>query len=487
MNNKGFERIAFLAEKFKVFTQEDFNIVYDKFYLNLDGKIKPQIEINKIGAPIMIYDNKDLLAYYIVDHIDYDGVNIIKDIHIHENVLQNMVQHDPTKNKIYVQWMLTTFVRLIKNDNINEANRFISEDLAQSTEYLRLFEENKNKKMFKKLANKNPSLINIKDISNINQYVNLSQVFDAVEFYIEKDISQLEAKMLQFVKINEAEIPFKDRNFTLYIPKTRNASVIFDNFVSWCTAKSGNSNFNSYTNQKTPFNKNSKLFIIINNNFFLERTHPDFKDELYQLHFESNQIMNRGNSNETDIKEKVLDKSNGLKNYFKDLLYTLGRKEKELNGGTKYLNHLLDFGFSEALFEILNKRSSGIKYVNRTIKTLPNLIQFNNLSFLFLSNVKLASLGTSLKGMNKLGVISLPDNNLTKIPQSICYLKNLTMLNLSNNKIEKLPPEIFKLDKANGGNLIRLVISGNIMSNDYLKELHNLLPNVNIITQEEKE
>ena len=139
---------------------------------------------------------------------------------------------------------------------------------AQANVYLILFEDNKRKRKFKELCESSYSLKHVSDPTNINQYKSLSQLFDAVDPFIEREPSAVERTMNKFVDSGQALIPVKDRKFTLYIPKTTAASVIFSKFANWCTAREGNGMFNSYTqNNKKPNGKNSDIYIIINNKF----------------------------------------------------------------------------------------------------------------------------------------------------------------------------------------------------------------------------
>jgi hypothetical protein len=71
----------------------------------------------------------------------------------------------------------------------------------------------------------------ITDFTDINQYKSLAQLFDAVDPFIEKDASAIERTMQRFVDIGQAVIPVKDRKFTLFIPKSTEANVVFDNFA----------------------------------------------------------------------------------------------------------------------------------------------------------------------------------------------------------------------------------------------------------------
>jgi len=121
-----------------------------------------------------------------------------------------------------------------------------------------LFEDNKRKKKFRDLCKGSYTLLHVEDPTNINQYKSLSMLFDAVDPFIEKEPSAVERTMQKFVDSGQAEIPIKDRKFTVYIPKTTAANVVFANFASWCTAREGNGMYNSYTTgHKKPNGKNS--------------------------------------------------------------------------------------------------------------------------------------------------------------------------------------------------------------------------------------
>jgi hypothetical protein len=163
--------------------------------------------------------------------------------------------------------------------------------------------------------------------------------------------------MDKFVESGQALIPVKDRKFTLFIPKTTAANVVFDKFANWCTAKEGNGMFKSYTTgHKKPNGENSDIYIIINNKFFSGES-----EELYQIHFETNQLKDRKNSSNVSIFESVLMESEGLTNYFYEELMTMAKGFKKGIENNKYLDYLIQFGFTESLFEMFSVDSPSIK------------------------------------------------------------------------------------------------------------------------------
>jgi hypothetical protein len=72
---------------------------------------------------------------------------LLKKVSICSDIFSEMIIADPTSNKIYVQWMLNLFARLIKDLKTQSFGiRLVGEDLPQANTYLTLFEEHKRKK-----------------------------------------------------------------------------------------------------------------------------------------------------------------------------------------------------------------------------------------------------------------------------------------------------------------------------------------------------
>jgi hypothetical protein len=474
--DKSIQRISFLAKNFNVFTDEDFEV------LNKDVNNIPILQSQStIDEDIILglykvkrYENGDI-------KLDDNDNPIVSWVGVHEDVFIDMVQVDPTINKVYVQWMLQTFSRYIKDSNIDKAVRFATEDLPQAKEYLILFDGNKFKHAFKRMCKGNEAFKNIDDPSNINQYKNLSQLFDAVDPYIERDVSQLEKSMQGAVRRGEGEISYKDRKFTIFIPKTKEAASLFHNFTTWCTAVVGQSNFSTYVNQLTPYGKKSKLYIIIDNNFFYpEDDARHVEDGLWQLHVESSQLMDRRDSQAKNFNQRVLDQSEGVGEYFYDILIKLAKGSKNVND-CKYVKRLITFGFTDIMFEVMDEDKGDINFENKRIKELPDLGKFKHLKSLYLFNTGLERLNDSIGKLSELEFLSLPKNKITKIPMGICYLKKLSFINLANNKISEIPDNIQNLDRRNGGSLVRLVIGKDDLSSELVDKLKRLLPTTEVV------
>lgn len=457
------DRLTFLAENFDVFECSE-------------GDTKNKLEeLTKDGyqSTPVLRPNDSVIA--IFSHKTNEKERILKKISICSDVFTGMIIADPTENKMYLQWMLNLFTRLIKESNISSleaAIRFVDEDLPQANNYLTIFEENKRKKKFKELCNGSYILKGISDPTDINQYKSLSQLFDAVDPFIEKDASALERTLLKFVESGQAEIPVHDRKYMLYIPKTTTASSVFEKHANWCTARDGNGMFKNYTeNYHTPNGKKSDIYIIINNKFFIGES-----EELYQIHFESNQLKDRKNGQNVSIFETVLAESEGITNYFYEKLIGMAKAHKKGMENNRYLDYLIQFGFAESLFELLDVETPAIKFMNKEIPRLPDMTRFKNVDQILITDAKLVELHESVGSLPNLELLVLTNNKIKSLPNEIGLLKNLVFLNLSGNPITEFPESIKYLDKANGGSLFRIALNFEELGDKEKKKLRELLP-----------
>lgn len=471
--NKALSRVSFLAEQYNVLSVEEFdNLLETNEVSDNDELISTYMD----GEPLA------MVSSLIKKESTFEG-NLVtsykKVIKIHENVFINMVQADPTDNKIYLQWMLTVFTKFIKEGDFSSAIRFANEDLMLANEYLTLFEANKRKQLFKTLCRANSELLNIHDPTNINQYKNLGQVFDVIDPFIERDPSNLEIAMKRFVDAGAAEIPVRDRNFTVYIPISEKASEILSKFTNWCTTRVSNGMVKTYTNMKTPAGKKSKLYVIIDNNFFLGES-----DNLWQIHFESSQIMDRSDRPERDIYGKVLEKSEILSKFFYNELIVNARLEQLTLANTqkknKYLEYLVNFGHPEARFDVFNDNVVSLTFADELIPRVPDLSRFKSVDLIHIMNCKLKELHKSITSLKNLQTLSISHNKIEELPNFIGDCKNLVFINLTGNKIKYIPNDIGKLDPSNGGSLVMMSLKTEDVGEENFNKLKKLLPNVEI-------
>ena len=460
------DRLAFLAEEFDVFEcGEDGQV--------LKGKMEKLVSDNK--TPAMITTPSGSVLAILTSRINEKG-RVLKDVSVCSDVFAGMIGADPSENKMYLQWMLNVFTRFLKDGkeaSVTAAIRFVEEDLPQASVYLVLFEDNKRKKKFIDLCKTSYGLKHVGDPTNINQYKSLAQLFDAVDPFIEREPSAVERTMEKFVLSGQAVIPVKDRKFTLFIPKTTAANVIFDKFANWCTAKEGNGMFNSYTNgNKKPNGRNSDIYIIINNRFFEGKS-----DELYQIHFETGQLTDRKNSQNVTIFESVISESEGMSNFFKEELMEMAKQNKKGLDNNKYLDFLIQFGFAESLFEMIDENTPTIKFMTRQIPKMPDISRFKKIDQIIITDAHMVELHPSIGKLVSLELLSLTGNRIKSLPKEIGNLKNLEFLNLTGNPIKDIPNEISYLDKSNGGKLFRLGVKKEDIGEENFKRLKELLPN----------
>lgn len=471
------KRLEFLVEQYNVFMDEEIDGLIQE--LTESGHEVTKIEIKGINS--MGIEENTILAILSSVITNEDKNRIRKTVRIHEDIFAAMIAADPTENKMYLQWMLTIFSKLIKDGHIEEAIRFGDEDLPQANEYLQLFEGNKRKRLFKELTESNYALKNLTDTTNINQYKSLSQLFDAVDPFIERDSSDFERSMQRFVDAGQALMPVKDRNFTLFIPLTRDANVLFNNFASWCTVRPGNGMFESYTNNSTPLSKKSKIYIIIDNKFLRGEYNEENgipNNMMYQIHFESKQLRDRSNGPNQNIYTSILSKSEALSNFFYEELTPHAKAFKGALSDNYYVDYLIQFGFTNILFDMLDIDQPTIRFKKREIPKLPDLSKFKNTFAIYLGEINLTELHPSIFSLPKLEVLAIPKNKVTSIPKEIGICQSLVFINLLGNQITEIPDEIANLDTTRGGRLHRISVRKSEIGEKNYKKLERLLPSV---------
>tara|TARA_R100001015_G_C4634558_1_gene201287 strand:+ start:5916 stop:7361 length:1446 start_codon:yes stop_codon:yes gene_type:complete len=478
--DKNVDRISFLLEKYNVFDDsvEDMGTICNS--LTLECRL---IETTLLSKEDKVFA---LLSRKAVDSngVTLDGTKKDVRVDVSSSVFNMMVESDPTKNKMYTQWMLNVFTRHVKNGEHDEAERFFSEDLPLAKEYLILFDKNKRKKKFKELSSNSFILKGVKNPSDINQYKSLSQLYDAVDPFIDKDPSNMERIMNEFVDSGKAEIPVRDRRFTLFIPKCKEASLIFGEFTGWCTAKNSGGMFNHYRSKpeyRKPDGGESNIYIIVDNRFFSGELKTNY---LYQIHFESSQIKDRLQSKDSgNFYKDVIVNSDGISNFFHHELISMAKDVKYKKTFTNhhdncYVKHLIKFGWTEALFDIIEAYTPIIRFSDRDIVRLPDMSKFEKLNTLIIKGCKLNKIDPSIGKLKSLQELLLPHNDIHELPKEIGNLKNLLFINIIGNKVEVIPEEIKYLDKSNGGSLHRIAFNISEIGNENYLKLKKLLPSV---------
>ncbi len=469
------------------------------------GKMKSSIQ------PIQGHDGIDI-AYIILNK------NGKKTVKLTEASFNKLVNADPSRNKAYVEWLIQLFNKYAMDD-INHAVLFIDEDLDQATDALKIFDRVKEKKKFRLNAKfRQGAPENPKDIK---QYKDVGQLYTVVVAFDVDDEDEDETKtegglsekgkklyddLKSYVKLGQAKIVYQDSKVLVYQPLTLQSSCEpLGSLSSWCTratpsgglgAETGREYFHSYrgaTGDKSRLRPGGELsdYYVIMPLFLFQLPNPSSHDRYpYQFHFETNQLMHKGNSRVSDSDmNKMLSEYSGLaeflrketgkfaneevktgegllKNRYIDLLNIFGGKavdyidDKTYNEGVenikklaaeeakkggelnknKYLTWLLSNVENVSLVDYLPEDIKVLDFSNIKMKTLPNISKFKNVTDLHILKCGLESLPDDLDKLPRLQLITATENNIKTLPKSLGNCKSLDILVLGDNPIKHLDP-----------------------------------------------
>lgn len=413
------------------------------------------------GEPILLFDQNTGLEF------------------ISESAFRILIKTDPTKKKLYVQWLTQILINYLKISDHVHMVRMLNEDMNQINSSLNLFDQLKKTKIFKDTAKYINGFSNVKDVCDINQIKSIDRLFTIVDPYIKRDYSGLLEIIKNSIILKQGEQLYEDHLFLVYKPTKLTGSTIFKEYASWCTCKPQNSMFKSYTDRLKPNGSKSDLLVFINK-----------KDlTLFQIHFESRQVNTHYNVNDIEgFKKKYLDMSEGLSIFINDYLINLlkmsidGDKGKILSDLVDvYADYLFSFGFINDVINLLFKTSLDITVSGVLCKQSLDLYEIKKTKYLRLFSLGLKEFPI-LNKINEIEIITLFDNSISYFPDDLKPYKNIKSLNLKKNLIKHIPDNISDLDPSNGGSLIYLCITNNQL-NDYNKnKLKELLPNVTVVT-----
>lgn len=179
------------------------------------------------------------------------------------------------------------------------------ENISHITDALRRFEDAKN------------DLVN-KDVMKYKSVQELEDALNSPESYEEKSHRQEVRGRQQARKEadieRDADVAYKDSEWTVYVPKTYAASCKLGQGSKWCTASTESDYYYNYYLSAYP---DSKYYIVINNQ------NPN---EKYQLHFESHQFMDADDYRIPDGIE-TFEEDTGLYKFLKDTQINLFFKQ----------------------------------------------------------------------------------------------------------------------------------------------------------------
>ena len=355
---------------------------------------------------------------------------------------QNFILADPTEKKIYLRWILDSYV----NSGIKAYEDLLSRVKPALEDYDYLKEKNKlngDEKIVETYCGIAGCTKKFKEKPGLESLIDSKR----------SDLEEIREKIEEREQLREdSEIVFENGDLLIIHPKTEAASCHYGRGTKWCTAATrGNNMFNKY-NEKGP------LYIVLPKN-------PTYEGEKYQLHFEEEQFMDEkdepiyllsGDENATGL-SLLLSRYPSLLDFEPVANY----EYKDLDFGAKKLTSLPDLPDSLKILychnnqltslpplpetlEELNCRNNQLTSLPHLPETLEELNCSNNqltslpplpetLKELSCSNNQLTSLPPLPETLEEL---YCPDNQLTSLP----HLTTLKILSCSNNQLTSLPP-----------------------------------------------
>lgn len=493
-----------------------------------DGGMEP----NKIKIePIENHEGIDI-AYIVTNNKGKQSIKLT------DEIFNDIVEADPSRNKQYIQWMVQVFLRHINDGDVEQAIRFLTEDLPEAGEFLTIFDDVKNKKVFKRSAPNRPNAP--QNVTDINQYTSLSQLYSVVSPFIgasdeesEDGESPLWKKLKKYIDLGEAKLVYRDGDVLIYSPLTIESSCDpLGSLASWCTRREGNTYFDSYRkNNPKPDGTTSDYYVIMPKNLF----NGDDEGNTYplQFHFESNQLHDKNNSSIERSSElnAVLSRFPGMTEFFKKELGKLvemdvvkgtglmdssyikylnmfGGKTEEIISGevyqkgvdnikklasqqkvplqqNKYLKWLMENTENVEILDYLDPDvTESLDFSNMSLGKLPNMTKFHKVDRITANNCNLKvlpSVDMLPDGGRTINVLSFNDNQIAKAPlDGYETLKECFMITLLNNPIKEINvPVLTKMIEDE--TFIRFGVNSDVVNNlspDNAKEFQSLVDEV---------
>ena len=433
--------------------------------------------------PIQGHDGLDIA--YIVTNKKGKSKVVLTD-----EIFTDIVDADPTRKKEFVQWMITVFMRHLKEGDLDQAIRFLTEDLPEANEYLEVFDKVRKKKVFKTGAPNRPNAP--QNVSDITQYNDLGHLYQIVSPFIGADDEGdggLWGKLKKYIDLGHAKLAYRDNDVLVYTPQTIESSCDpLGNLASWCTRREGNSYFDSYRrNKPKPDGSLSDYYVVMPKKLF-----DGDNEDLYplQFHFESGQLHDKNNQSiERDQLPNVLSKFPALTEFFRKELGALATIDIKQGSGlmdSKYLNYLNKFGgdikdviddevwdagvqsirklaseqqgalqnnkYLKWLMEntegveitdYLNKDMETLDFSDMDLKVFPDISEFKNAERVSCNNCSLKRLPPAEHLPNDIEVLTMKNNQITEAPlPGYGKFKNMFVINLQDNPITKVDVKV---------------------------------------------
>lgn len=410
-----------------------------------------------------------------------------KQIKLTPETYEAFVAADPSRNKEYVQWIIDVFKKEIVHD-LENAKRFVGEDLPQATEALDTFNKVKKTRLFKQNApEREGAPDNPKDIRKYNSIAQLSGVVVPFKNMGDDELESPEGgnpsgmsnkgyklfkDLLSFVKLGQAKMHKLTDNILIYQPQTLKSSCEpLGSLSTWCTRSTPTSYDNSdeyfhryrgETGMKErlrPTGDYSDYYVIMPLELFqMEQPHTSQFYPL-QFHLESNQFMHRNNSQiGKDGVQKLINDYPEVGEYFRKEIGKWASESVKSGQGlmdNKYIEHLNNFGGSAENYisdedylkgvdgiKNLAKEYSGSFNNNKYLKWLIgntndiNITDYisENVNQVDFSNFNLKEL-PDMSMFDNITKVIATNSGLYKFPNGNQLPKNIKNLSISNNGI----------------------------------------------------
>lgn len=404
-----------------------------------------------------------------------------------------IVSTDPTSKKIYTQWLLNVFNKLLnggrygKHSDHTKLLRLFNEDLSLIHDNIIEFDGLKKTKRYRDICKNNISISHILDPTNIYQFETIEELYDSLFPLKDRDVSALEERLIIEERNGNGKIIVNDKSTILFIPLNYNGAITFNGLANWCTARLNNTMFNHYTTaNKRPDNKKSKLYVLINKLHDPEL--DDMNEMVCQIHFETNQFKDASNRDNMGLVMKFLRNSNGVKNFFynelKELLNYSIPQIKTTKGklaSKTYLDVIKKFGMIDLVVNLYNDDLEELNVrgdnSDNNIDLELNIKEFKKLKVLKLIGINLIDF-PNMKLSKTIEIISLSNNKLSRFPDELLELKNVKSINLNHNRITDVPNNMKYLLPENGGSLINISLIDNRIPKERIDELQILFKNI---------
>ena len=479
--------------------------------------------------PIQGHDGLDIA--YIVTNKKGKSKVVLTD-----EIFTDIVDAAPTRKKECVQWMITVFMRHLKEGDIEQAIRFITEDLPEANEFLTVFDRVRKKKSFKRDASNRANAP--ENVADITQYNDLAQLYDVVSPFMGDDSedNSLWNKLKKHIDLGTAKLAYRDNDVLVYMPQTLEASCepLGGGMASWCTANRNalNSNHDSSyfaryrRNNPKPDGSLSDYYVVMPKKLF-----DGENEDIYplQFHFESGQLHDRSNrSIERGELPNILSRFPKLTEFFRKELGALATGDIKNGSGlmnSKYLTYLTKFGgnikdviddeiwdagvqsirklaseqkgalqnnkYLKWLMEntegveitdYLNKDMATLDFSDMDLKVFPDVSEFTKAERISCNNCGLKRLPSTEHLPDNIEVLTMKNNQISEAPlDGYGKFKNMFVINLQENPITKV--NIEPLNQLVNERLARFVGSIDVdkLSPENQKEWNTFLEDPNNI------